>query len=697
MIVSRDSTIMPYLGAFFLLLALFGCGGGGSSITPPPPPPPPPGPTTVTIVEGDQQSTFAGGMLLVPLHVSVKRADGSVPNSATVTFSVPSGVQLTPTQPTVGPKGDARTLVYLPATPNSEFDIVATADTGGAATFHEFTGLQIVHVFGNASVLNGAAAADGTFLAMGQGTGINENCSPAVFAPDGTLRTLLGSPLPEPNIPDPGVLSWNGNAFGSPVVTGRDGMIYFNSGPGIEVLNTNLDLVRFIDPVFANSTVEPEDLFAVDKAGNVYAVSSTNSDQPTIQMLGPNGKILKSPSVSLPVGTSAIGIGVNDAENTVLLVSDGSANNSLREFDSSGNLVKTATLTFSRGPSKMVQDPQGRFVIAVFHDVYVFDQQYNQVMHIQSADAAFGSDLRGMDSNSNLYMVESGEFSFELVKYDSSGNRLWSTGSYPADDPNSVYPSPFLIQRTPAVVSDPVTNNVLILNDGWVSIYANGIFQDMFQAPANVSMSLDSSRELYFPVYDNNSETSSITVTDLTGKLLRTIAVPGFGKASGIAIDPNDSKYLMDVDSAAVLVLDPSDSYVGTLKLNVPKGQTFDAGGIAWAPDGTLVLNVSSLLDVGSTIPASYVKKIHLDGTELWSTSITSDFSRVHNVAVDSQGRIYVLRGLGLEIWNGNGNKTGGVDLGVSGNDGVDLIGLSSWNGQVYMYQGGRVFVLSPQ
>ena len=64
-------------------------------------------------------------------------------------------------------------------------------------------------------------------------------------------------------------------------------------------------------------------------------------------------------------------------------------------------------------------------------------------------------------------------------------------------------------------------------------------------------------------------------------------------------------------------------------------------------------------------------------------------------MAVDSQGRIYVLRGLGLEIWDGNGNKTGGMDLGIAGNDGVDLIGLSSWNNQLYMYQGGRVFVLT--
>jgi hypothetical protein len=345
----------------------------------------------------------------------------------------------------------------------------------------------------------------------------------------------------------------------------------------------------------------------------------------------------------------------------------------------------------------MVQDPQGRFVIAVFHDVYVFDQQYNQVMHIQSGDPAFGAYLRGMDSASNLYMLESGNYAFQLVKYDSNGNRLWSSGSYPVDDPNTVYPSPFLMLGTPSVVTDPVTNNVLILNGDWVIVYGNSVYQNMFQAPANVSMGIDSSSELYFPVYDFNSQTSAVTVTDLTGKVLRTISVPGFGKASGIAIDPNDNKYLMDVANAAVLVLDPSDNYVGTLKLSVPQGQTFDAGGIAWAPDGSLVLNVSSLLNVGSKTPASYVKKIHLDGTEVWSTSVTSDWSRVHNVAVDSQGRIYILRGLALEIWDASGNKTGGIDLGVTGNDGVDLIGLSSLNNQLFMYQGGRVFVLSLQ
>lgn len=685
--------------AFSALLFLFGCGGGGSGSTPPPPPPPPPpGPTIVTIVEGDQQSTFAGGMLLVPLHVSVKRADGSVPNSATVTFAAPAGVQLMPNQLTAGPKGDARTLAFLPATANSEFDITATASTGGTVTFHEFTSSRIVQVYGNASPLNGAVAPDGTFFSLGQGgSPTNEECSSAVFASDGTLKTLLGSPLQKPNIPDPAALGWNGNAFGSPVVTGRDGIIYFNTGPGIEVLNANLDLVRFIDPVFANKTVEPEDLFAVDKVGNIYAVSSTNSDAPTIQVLGPDGKILRSPLVSLPVGTSAIGIGLTDPGNVVLLASDGSGNNSLREFDSSGSLVKSATLTFSHAPTRMVQDPQGRFVIAVFHDVYVFDQQYNQVMHIQSGDPYFGPYLMGMDSDSNVYMVKSGEFSWELVKYDGNGNRLWSTGSLPEDDPNTVYASPFMVQRTPSVVSDPVTGNVLILNGGRVTVYANRIYQSGFQAPANVSMNINSNRELYFPVYDYNSGMSSITVTDLAGNVLRTIAVPGFGKASGIAIGPNDNKYLMDVANTVVLVLDGSDNYIGSLKLNVPPGQSFDAGGIAWAPDGTLVLNLSSLLSVGAQTPSSYIKKIKLDGTELWSKSLMSDWSRVHNVAVDNEGRIYVLRGLALEIWDVNGNKTGGVDLGIQGNDGVDLIGLSSSNDKIYMYQAGRVFVLSPQ
>lgn len=428
----------------------------------------------------------------------------------------------------------------------------------------------------------------------------------------------------------------------------------------------------------------------------MYAVSSENSDNPTIQILGPDGRITKSPSVSLPVGTSAIGIGLNDAGNIVLLVSDGSGNNSLREFDTNGNLLKSVSLSFSYAPTRMVQDPQGRFVIAAFHDIYVFDQQYNQVSHIQSSDPGFGSYLRGMDNNSNLYMEESGSYNFELVKFDSNGNRLWSSGCFPVDDPNTIYPSPFLTQRTPSVVTDPVTDNVMVLNGGWVSVYAKGSFQKRFQAPSNVSMGLDNSRNLYFPVYNYNSQSSSVTVTDGSGNVMRTLAVPGFGKASGIAIDTNDNKYLVDVANTKVLILDASDNYVGSVQLNVPPGQSFDDGGIAWSPDGTLVLNISSLLNVGSTTAASYVKKIHLDGTEVWSASIVSDWSRVHNVAVDGGGRIYILRGLGVEIWDTNGNKTGGVDLGVLGNDGVDLIGLSSSNGELYMYQGGRVFVLSP-
>jgi sugar lactone lactonase YvrE len=542
-------------------------------------------------------------------------------------------------------------------------------------------------------VAAGVIASDGSSYVVGQGgEPINEQSGAAVFSSDGHLKALLGSPLLKLNVPDPAALLGEVTG-GQPVVLGRDGLIYFLPGPGIEAIDSNLDLVKF-PLLYVSTGVVAADYVAVDKSSNLYLLSSVPGQQASIQVFDLNGNFLKTLAPLLPVGTIAVGIGIADSGDIILVSSDQVTSFAFQMYDSGGNLLQSVPIVTSGLLRNFVQDSQGRFAVFDGVTVTVFDQTLNQVLQLTSSDPSFvgGAGLLGLDGQSNVYMGDGGG----LLKFDQNGNRIWAS-AFADGSQSPVFRSPFLVASTPSVLSDPISGDVLVLNSAYVDLFSNGVFLSQFRGPGKVSLSIDSAGELYFPVYDGNAQTSSISVTDLTGNVLRTISIPGYGHASGIAVDASDNKYLMDIANATVLELDAADNFVGSLKLNAPSGQSFDSGAIAVSPDGTLVLNLGSLVNVGSSTPSSLVKKVKLDGTEVWSNAITSDYSRVHNVAVDNQGLIYVLREQALEVWDANGNKLRQVDLAMNGSDGVELVGLSAANGQIYMYQAGRVFVLASQ
>jgi streptogramin lyase len=654
-------------------MSLTYCGGNGGASTAPSPPPDPI-PTQVVVVSGDRQSTFAGGSLLLPVHFAVRDNRGK-PVAALLTLTSSPGVRML-AQPANGPVTDLQAMVALPDIAFSQFTITATASTGGTAQATAFSGPHLLQVFGNASGLNGAVAADGTYYSLGSGGTINANSGGAAFGPDGTLTTFLGSPSKKLNVPDPGAL-WG--SFGNSVLITPDQSIYFNNGVGYLCrLNNSLDLVSF-------TPVNLPGLFAVANSGDIYSYDRIN----TVSIYDSQGS-LKS-KVTLPLTGTVLSIVANATGNIVFLTFDGVAN-SLEEFTTAGKSVRIMPLALSYPAENMVQDSQGRYVVYDRSSVSTWDPQGNLVQAITSSNGVFGNGFfAGMDSTNNVYL----SYGSGITKFDSSGNLVWWTAlpdQVPLGMPLPIFVSP--LGDAPTSIGASPSGDVYVEDGGTVKYFLNGVYGGSF-ASAGRSMALDSGGQLYFATTDYNTGTSSIAVLDEFGNPVRSSIFPQIGKTSGITVDSADNKYVVDLSGPKIHHLDANDQYIGSTPVNLPVGQSFDSGRVALAPDGTWIVYFSSLLPAGSQTPSSFVKKLNPDGTEVWSVSLISD-SRVRNLAVDSQGTIYLLRGSQLDVWNSAGDPIGRVDLVYpAGNHGADLLGMTSVQDNVYFYFAGKLYVVS--
>jgi hypothetical protein len=340
----------------------------------------------------------------------------------------------------------------------------------------------------------------------------------------------------------------------------------------------------------------------------------------------------------------------------------------------------------------MVQDSQGRFVVYDRSSVSTWDQQGNLVQTITSSNGVFVNGFfAGIDSTNNVYL----SYGSGITKFDASGNLLWWTAvpdQVPVGMPQPIFVSP--LGDAPTSIGISPSGVIYVDDGGTVKHFLNGVYGGSF-AGAGPSMAIDSSGQLYFASTDYNTGTSSIAVLDQFGNSVRNSIVPQIGKTSGITVDSSDNKYVVDLIGPKIHRLDANDQYIGSTSVNLPVGQSFDSGRVALAPDGTWIVYFSSLLPAGSKTPASFVKKLNVDGTEVWSISLISD-SRVRNLTVDSQGTIYLLRGSQLDVWNSGGNPIGRVDLVYpAGNNGADLLGMTSVQDKVYFYFAGKIYLVS--
>jgi sugar lactone lactonase YvrE len=184
-------------------------------------------------------------------------------------------------------------------------------------------------------------------------------------------------------------------------------------------------------------------------------------------------------------------------------------------------------------------------------------------------------------------------------------------------------------------------------------------------------------------------------VYDLSGNPLRSLPFPQIQKPSGIGIAPDGTKFVLDVALRSIHQIDSSDSYVGSFALTLPSDVSLVSGNVVVGPDGNLLLGVSDSVPTGSASSDTYVKKITKTGTEIWSVAVPIlPNANFMNLAVDTSGRVYVLRSTRLEIWDTNGNPLSRIDLAQSTQD--SHAGMTSVGDQIYFCFANRIYVVSP-
>jgi streptogramin lyase len=669
-----------------LLLTMAACGGGGNSGTPGPPPVT----GSVAIVSGDHQSTFSGGTLLQLLDVRVSWVGGS---TSQVTFASSTGVEIFPSQVTVASNSvlhEARAFVRLPDIPFSTFVITATASTGGSVQFSAFTGPHLVQVFGNASGYHGSVAADGTYYAGGAGGADNtgDQSGAAVFNPDGSLRAFLGSPLGKLNVLDPG--GFAGNALITP-----DQSVYFNHGDYIERFDSNLNLLSFADTQSQATTNDPRGIdqwFTADAAGNLYGIAGE------IEVYNSQGVVTR--KIPIASGVAYYGIAVNSAGNVVVALYDG-VTSKLREYDANDTPIDHVLPTTSL--RAMSQDSRGNYILYDGSSVVVMNEQYQTVQTITSSNSVFSNGfLSGIDDLGNVYFSYGGG----ITKFDSNGNLVWLTAApdilpVPIGLTRPVYVSPF--QGNTAIggmAVNPSNGEVYVQNSG-VTVFDQGVYKSFFQfsAPGPPESIAMSSTGNVYQTFGYGSSPSGIAVYDPLGNPIKNMSFSQVGIPSGIAIDSTDTKFVVDITNRLIHQFDSQDNYVGSITLNVSASTTIQSGGIALDPSGNLVVCLATV-DT-STNPGTnpgYLKKISRSGAELWSSTISPSESPVRNVALDTLGRIYLLRTLALEVRDPSGNLLAQVDLNDINGGGDDrLIPMASDGDRIYFYSTGKIYVVSPQ
>lgn len=651
------------------------------------------GPGLVKILYGDGQSAVAGGM--PPLPLAVEGTSDSI-----ITFiSSDCGVELFPQSVRTNRNWGARVMVRMPDTPFATFTVTATSSAGGSATFTLHTGPRLLRMFGNSSGPNGAVAADGTVVTVGQPHDIGNVGDPdsvgGIINPDGTFRTHYGSILKRLNAPD---YPRGKDALGVAVNIGPDQRIYTH-GPIADSnflvgLKSDLTIDHITDYGAYAGVGLVNGNWCVDARGHLYSQISSSQ----LAHIDPDGNLLGTVYFLRDSDQPPGGIGVNAAGNIVIAAGRGSPiSYSLDEYNLSGDLVGRHPLPYGTSSPRMRQDANGNFLVLSLSTVSSYDQSYNLRFSFDSRRFDY---LAGGDANDHVYLISG---LGEVRKFDRTGELMWVTGSSPAAQfPRiSVFINPFRYGDVTGIAIDPANSLVYVTATFGGLIFQHEEYKSSFGGSGQ-GMALSPAHELYKVGFDVNSRTSSLYVLDSTGQSLRTVTVPGTAMGGGIAIDASGKKYIGDSLNHEVHILGANDVEEGVLPFQLPAGYSFHqppeggvdfdcTAGVSTSPDGNLVVFDSCVVSQNTWV--SWVAKMSLSGTVLWSKLVTTG-SLVRNVAVDAAGRVWVLQDSSLQTWSSEGNAIGTLDMTYSA-PGARFLGLAAAGNEVYFYLRGTVYVVS--
>jgi len=612
---------------------------------------------------------------MYPIWVHAQTAAGAPLPSLTITFSAAPGVTIFPPTTQTGPAGDARALVNLPDTPFSQFKITATAATSGVTSqFTEFTGPRLLQTFGDASAGNGAVLDDGTFVAEGDGP-----TGGAVFAPDGALQAYLGSPLRRLSIPDPGATNFILNDHIGATVS-PDQKVYIFNYPvnAMFVLDSQMNLVNFLDmgSINLSSPLDNACYLAVAPNGNIFCSGSV------VKVYDSQGSEIS--DVNTGITTSPYGIVASNSNNFVMLVPDSLGGAALNEYDLRGSLVHTVSVPGGRG---VARDSAGNYAVGeccLPSVVQWFDQNYNL---LRTVNLDIDGNWTGgfyVDDAGNSYLQDGGR----IQKFDSSGNSLWY-GPGVIGTPLPSYVNG-LNGGASAMALDPGSGDAYIqLLETSVAVYSDGLFERQFNGGGQ-GIAMDTNRNIYSILG------STMRVFDTSGNLLRSRSYSQIHAPSALNIASDNTKFVFDTELAAIHQIDSSDNYVGSIPLNLPTGAAVLQGEAVATPDGNLIAGLSLSYTGGGNGLDTYVKKLSRNGAEVWSIGSTEPGSPLQNLAVDTSGRVYLLRTNRLEILDPAGNPTGQLDLATDGPLSATRVAMSSLGDNIYFCFRDRIYVVSP-
>ncbi len=342
----------------------------------------------------------------------------------------------------------------------------------------------------------------------------------------------------------------------------------------------------------------------------------------------------------------------------------------------------------SRG---LARDSVGNY--AVFSSgpniVQIFDENYNLLKTINlDVSGNSGGDQFFIDDSWNSYFNIGGR----MYKFDSNGNPVWNTPGPAAAMPPGAYTNG--LAEVTAMAVDPLSRQVYLQQGrGNAVVYSQGQYQGQIDGGGQ-GIAIDTNRHIY--TVDADGIPTAVKVLDTDGNLLNTLNFIQFQNPTAIAIMADNTKFVFDTGLAVIHQIDSNDNYVGSFPVNLPSGATLHQGEVAVSQDGNLIVGVGLFNPQGSTNSDTYIKEVTRTGTEIWSIANPNPNFPLESVAVDTSGRIYLLRTNNIEILDPNGNLTNQLDLTVENFEIPQPGAMCSVGDTIYFSANDRIFVVSP-
>lgn len=367
----------------------------------------------------------------------------------------------------------------------------------------------------------------------------------------------------------------------------------------------------------------------------LLVISSFSIGQ-TYQKIYPQSPLLNNTGVGL------VSSGFNDGTAFALL-------GYFSVADSLGNIIAGHSLPFSYSPSQIIRTSDGGYLICTCpSQAGLRSVQYASLTKCDSLGNTlwqkFLSDTFNinsfnvkLDNAGNIYMLMDSFYSFStldtimLKKYDAGGNALWSKG---------------VDRQTTASFTVGANGNVLLL--GQVStnhivtyirqldVNGDSVWQRNYSHPSQYYpydiVTLPSGALVSLSRYQNYTYKMFISITDASGLLLDSVAIPGYAAYSGacklgVSTDGSITVYTTSVDSVtgltdAVLTDISSSGLINWQRVFLGLGHE-TALDICPLSNGFIL---SGYVGTGNAVSAVFIDRLDLSGQFYGSTIIDSTF-----------------------------------------------------------------------